>query len=639
MKRTRLIATAILAVAFLAGPGASPPTNPPGVRVEEDDGSPSMQATKLVFPAGTVTQSGSTATIATGGGEGGSGTVTDFSAGDLSPLFTTSEATTTTTPALSFSLSNAAAHKFFGNATGSTGAPSFSSITAGDLPNAAADGSTKGAASFTANDFDASSGNLSLDYVNGQKANGSQHGFLSSTDWTTFSAKLSPIGGAGDKINPLGNVSGGITCDLSLGNWQTMTLTGNVTSCSITNYSASSNIGSGILLFIKQDGTGGRTFPAPTGATGWPTIATAAGAMTIVYLATPDNGTTWYASALGSGPITSSSLTMATGKLLGRSTASSGAIEEISVGSGLSLSAGTLSASGGGSVAGSSGQVQYNGGSGFAAESGFAWDTTGKKLSITTDSWAFEAKNSGIAHGITGWDLSGTDVGLAFGVNSPSEGGGTIVGASDTSTRQALEIIGIIGATDPDNSTPAAVFRGMKKNGTSVTDLAGDDDLVEFWNNNTSVWAIDAAGNVKMPNANKRVSSQFDKTTSAALADITGLSWNVNASTTYTFEAVLFTTSGSSGGVQAAVAGTCTATSIIYEGRTFSGTSISANTRTTTKGGAVGGVTSVTAATIEIKGTITVNAAGTLTIQFAQNASNGTTSSVLVGSYARLTKY
>lgn len=53
------------------------------------------------------------------------GTVTNFSAGDLSPLFTTTEATTTTTPALSFTLSNAAAHSWFGNATGSVGAPSF----------------------------------------------------------------------------------------------------------------------------------------------------------------------------------------------------------------------------------------------------------------------------------------------------------------------------------------------------------------------------------------------------------------------------------------------------------------------------------------------------------------------------------
>ncbi len=63
------------------------------------------------------------------------GTVTSFSAGDLSPLFTTTESTVTTTPALSFSLSNAAAHKFFGNNTGSTAAPGFQSIGTADLPS------------------------------------------------------------------------------------------------------------------------------------------------------------------------------------------------------------------------------------------------------------------------------------------------------------------------------------------------------------------------------------------------------------------------------------------------------------------------------------------------------------------------
>ncbi len=56
---------------------------------------------------------------------GGSGTVTSFSAGALSPLFTTSVATATTTPALTFTLSTAAANTVFGNATGSTAAPGY----------------------------------------------------------------------------------------------------------------------------------------------------------------------------------------------------------------------------------------------------------------------------------------------------------------------------------------------------------------------------------------------------------------------------------------------------------------------------------------------------------------------------------
>lgn len=58
-------------------------------------------------------------------GAGSSGTVTSFSAGDLSPLFTTSEATVTTTPALSFTLSNAAANTWYGNNTGGSTTPAF----------------------------------------------------------------------------------------------------------------------------------------------------------------------------------------------------------------------------------------------------------------------------------------------------------------------------------------------------------------------------------------------------------------------------------------------------------------------------------------------------------------------------------
>lgn len=61
------------------------------------------------------------------------------------------------------------------------------------IPNAAADGSTKGAASFTANDFDASSGNIGIDYTNGQAASGSLKGFLTVADWTTFNGKQSAI--------------------------------------------------------------------------------------------------------------------------------------------------------------------------------------------------------------------------------------------------------------------------------------------------------------------------------------------------------------------------------------------------------------------------------------------------------------
>jgi len=56
---------------------------------------------------------------------GGSGTVTNFSAGTLSPVFTTSVANASTNPALTFALSNAGAHQFLGNNTGSSAAPTY----------------------------------------------------------------------------------------------------------------------------------------------------------------------------------------------------------------------------------------------------------------------------------------------------------------------------------------------------------------------------------------------------------------------------------------------------------------------------------------------------------------------------------
>lgn len=61
------------------------------------------------------------------------------------------------------------------------------------IANAAADGTTKGAASFTANDFNATTGNISIDYTNGQTANASTKGFLTGADWTTFNSKIGSL--------------------------------------------------------------------------------------------------------------------------------------------------------------------------------------------------------------------------------------------------------------------------------------------------------------------------------------------------------------------------------------------------------------------------------------------------------------
>jgi hypothetical protein len=62
------------------------------------------------------------------------------------------------------------------------------------IADAVADAATKGAATFTAADFNSSSGTISIDYTNGQTANGSTKGFLASADWTTFNNKQAALG-------------------------------------------------------------------------------------------------------------------------------------------------------------------------------------------------------------------------------------------------------------------------------------------------------------------------------------------------------------------------------------------------------------------------------------------------------------
>lgn len=73
--------------------------------------------------------------LVTGGG-GGSGTVTDITVGNLSPVFTSNVATSTTTPAVTYTLSNAAsATGLFGPKTGADAPPSYRAIVGSDLFN------------------------------------------------------------------------------------------------------------------------------------------------------------------------------------------------------------------------------------------------------------------------------------------------------------------------------------------------------------------------------------------------------------------------------------------------------------------------------------------------------------------------
>lgn len=231
-----------------------------------------------------------------------------------------------------------------------------------------------------------------------------------------------------------------------------------------------------------------------------------------------------------------------------------------------------------------------------------------------------------------GSSAGGPDVGLlrnAAGVARISAGhstsaGSLIIGPSSASIgTSGVSVLTVANGTVP-TSSPADEFQLY-----SADSAAGD----------ANAFARNEAGEVnRLTGLSARVSTQFDKTSDTTLANVTGLSRNVEAGRTYAFTAVLYTTSNVAGGVKAAIGGTATATSIIYQAEVMDGSTLATmgTARATSLGTTVGDVTAVTAARITITGTIVVNAAGMLTVQFAQNASNGSASSVLVNSSFQL---
>jgi hypothetical protein len=100
---------------------------------------PSIAALSNLTTNGFVKTGGGVGTLSVDTTAYGTGTVTSFSSGNLSPLFTTAVGAATTTPALSFALSNTSAgHQFFGNNTAAAAAPAYVQPAFTDLAGFAA---------------------------------------------------------------------------------------------------------------------------------------------------------------------------------------------------------------------------------------------------------------------------------------------------------------------------------------------------------------------------------------------------------------------------------------------------------------------------------------------------------------------
>jgi len=96
-----------------------------------------------------------------------------------------------------------------------------------------------------------------------------------------------------ETLNAIGTTSGALAVDYLDGHYQTLTLDGNASGLTISNFPASGKVGF-MTLEITQDGTGSRTLDLTGGvfrSTGGITLTTTANAIDKLRLETRDGGT------------------------------------------------------------------------------------------------------------------------------------------------------------------------------------------------------------------------------------------------------------------------------------------------------------------------------------------------------------
>ncbi len=177
--------------------------------------------------------------------------------------------------------------------------------------------------------------------------------------------------------------------------------------------------------------------------------------------------------------------------------------------------------------------------------------------------------------------------------------------------------------------------------GFTVTSAVANSSGLYFANINSStpkvassaLLAVDGAGKVIVSTglaSVKVLDADFTKSANTTLNDIAGssvnLTHNVDAGATYKFRAVLHIDADATGGLKYQLSGTATTTNIIYWHHGFGVSAGQVLGLRSTALNDAKDTNSVNTYYVVVEGSVTVNAAGTLVLQFAQKTASGSSS-------------
>lgn len=180
--------------------------------------------------------------------------------------------------------------------------------------------------------------------------------------------------------------------------------------------------------------------------------------------------------AAASGAIGSSGLTISTARLLGRSTAGTGALEEITLGTNLSLTGTTLNAAGGGgSPGGSTTQIQFNNAGAFGGASGLT--TTGTELTISSGTKTTSAPVLDLSQT---WNAGGvTFTARRTNITDTASAAASLLEdwQVGSATRFSIEKNAVINLNAPSGNEPTL---WMTLNGTRSSNIRGSSGRLSF---------------------------------------------------------------------------------------------------------------------------------------------------------------